>query len=123
MIAPRTWRLAAAGYAVIVFIVSVIPVDPRVAPGQLDKAAHLCEYLLLAWLLVQVFRGVSQPRKLWVSWFFATAYGALIEMVQAYVPWRSADWMDGWVNAAGAALGVLVACWIPKGNHRKAFIK
>ena len=37
----------------------------------------------------------------------ATAYGALIEGVQAFIPWRSAEGLDLLANAVGAALGVL----------------
>ncbi|MBI4340761.1 MAG: VanZ family protein [Candidatus Omnitrophica bacterium] len=103
------WRIATAVYAVAVLAVSVIPVDPRLAPGHLDKALHLCEYLLLAWLLVKALR-TSTPRRIFLTaWGWATAYGAAIELLQAAIPWRSADLMDAALNAIGAALGVWIS--------------
>ena len=104
------WRAVTAAYAVLIFVFSVIPIAPRLVPGQLDKVAHLCEYLVLAWFLAHALRTPSRPRVLWRAWWWATAYGAALELIQTVVPWRSADVMDGLTNAAGAALGV----WISK---------
>lgn len=112
MIQARTWRVVTAAYAVCVLVVSVIPVAPSLVPGQLDKLAHLCEYLFLAWLLAQLFRLENHPRSLWAAWGWASGYGAAIELVQAFVPWRSADFADACVNGIGAAIGVFAAYWI-----------
>ena len=109
MISQRSWQRLTAAYAVLVFVVSVIPVAPNLAPGHLDKVAHLCEYLLLAWLLVQVFRLRQQPHPFRRAWWWATAYGAALELVQALVPWRSAEWADALANALGAAAGIFIA--------------
>ena len=102
-------------------MVSVIPVDSPVSVPHLDKVAHLCEYLLFAWLLMQAVRassamvrgvgGASQmPERDYRLWacMYATSYGLLIELIQAMLPWRSADLIDAAVNAIGAALGVLI---------------
>ena len=97
-------------------VVSVIPEGPDLSVGHLDKIAHLCEYLLFAWLLVQAVRTGRAPEpeyRLWV-WLYATSYGVLIELIQAMVPWRSAEWGDALANAAGAALGVWVGKRIPR---------
>lgn len=75
---------------------------------HLDKVVHLCEYLVLAWLLAQAVR-LSRPegREGWLlAWMLAAAYGLLMEGVQVMVPWRSADWVDVFVNGIGAGLGV-----------------
>ena len=109
VISQRSWQRIAAAYAVLVFIVSVVPVAPNLAPGHLDKAAHLCEYLLLAWLLARIFRMQKQLQPFWTAWWWATAYGAAIELVQALVPWRSAELMDALTNALGAAAGIFIA--------------
>jgi len=118
-------------YAGLIFVASMVPVDPRVSVGHLDKVVHLCEYLLFAWLLVQAIRtsrvprdmrsmsGTESPKSLrdfwgpereyllW-AWIYATSYGLLIELLQGLVPWRSADLADALANALGAALGVWV---------------
>lgn len=109
VISQRAWQRIAAAYAVLVFVVSVVPVAPGLAPGHLDKLAHLCEYLVFAWLLVQVFRLSQKPHPFWTAWWWATGYGAALELLQAIVPWRSAEWMDALTNALGAGLGIFVA--------------
>jgi VanZ family protein len=91
---------------------SLLPVTIRVIPvPHLDKAAHLCEYLVFAWLLVQAIRAwrLQAREYLWLAWMYATSYGVLMEVLQALVPWRSADWWDVACNALGAALGVWLA--------------
>ena len=96
------------------FILSVVPTGPDLGVSHLDKIAHLCEYLVFAWLLVHAVRGsrVIEARSyLWMAWIYATSYGLLMELLQALVPWRTADLADAAANALGAALGV----WI--GHH------
>jgi VanZ family protein len=105
----QAWRNAAAGWAGIILVLSVIPVGPQLSANNIDKAGHFCQYFLLAWLLVGAFR---QPaRRLGGAgaqvWGMATAYGLFIELIQAAIPWRSADLIDGLANALGAAIGVL----------------
>ena len=43
----------------------------------------------------------------------AAGYGALIELIQAFLPWRSAELGDALANAVGAALGV----WLGQKVH------
>ena len=90
------------------FIVSVVPVTPALSIRHLDKLLHLCEYLLFAWLLVR--RGSRrQPRTdPWRAWLYATSYGLLIEVVQAWLPWRSAELADALANALGAGFGAWI---------------
>ena len=104
------WWSAVIGYGALILVVSLIPVKADLSVGQLDKVAHVCEYLLFAWLLVQAVRlGRLREREyLLFAWLYATSYGALIELIQGLVPWRSADWLDGLANAVGAAHGVWV---------------
>ena len=105
----------------VVLIVSVIPEGPDLSAGHLDKIAHLCEYLLFAWLLVQAIRAGRGPQpeyRLW-AWLYATSYGLLMELLQAMVPWRSAEWGDALANAIGAACGVWVGQRIPRSHEMK----
>ena len=51
-----------------------------------------------------------------MAWIYVTTYGVLIEMIQAMLPWRSAEAADIFANALGAWLGVLVGERIPR--HR-----
>lgn len=102
------WWGAVVLYGALILAVSVMPGGPDWSVGHLDKVGHVCEYLLFAWLLVQAVRlGRLREREyLLFAWLYATSYGALVELIQGLVPWRSADWLDALANAAGAALGV-----------------
>jgi len=107
-----------ASYALVVLAVSLMPVEPRFLSSvhHLDKLAHLCEYLLFAWMLVQAVRAAPVYERtylLW-AWIYATSYGLLMELLQALVPWRTAEWGDAVANAIGAAIGVWVGQQIPR---------
>jgi len=95
-----------------------MPTDSAPDIPNLDKAAHVCEYLLFAWLLVQAVRAgrLVEPEYLLLAWIYATSYGALMELLQALVPWRSADWVDAVSNAIGAAAGVWLAKRWPRAS-------
>lgn len=99
-----------AGYAALVLFLSVIPVDPHPSVSRLDKAAHLGEYLLLSWLLLRAMERSAWPsaHRAWLSWLWAAGYGASLELVQGWLPWRDGDWADALANTVGALLGVLL---------------
>lgn len=91
---------------------SVIPTPeiPQRVP-HLDKVVHLCEYLVLAWLLGQALRYARPAAREFrtLAWIYATTYGMMLELIQRVLPWRSADGMDILVNALGAIIGVFIA--------------
>ena len=106
----------------MLLVLSAIPTDPRVSVGSLDKVGHLCEYLVFAWILVQVVRASphtnrgASPGVAAISvgaWLYATSYGGLMELLQVALPWRGADWTDALMNALGAVLGVAIGRKIP----------
>ena len=94
----------------------MIPVSLVSSAHDLDKLAHLCEYLLFAWLLMQAIRTgrLKEREYLLLAWVYATSYGLLIELIQGMLPWRSADLWDAAANAVGAALGVWAGQYIPR---------
>ena len=96
-------------------MLAVIP-SPDLPGRHVDKAVHLWEYLVFAWLLAQAIRsqGLTQGEYLWMAWIFATSYGALMEVIQLLVPWRTADWVDALANAAGAGIGAWLARLWPR---------
>lgn len=87
--------------------------------GPLDKLLHLCEYALFAWCLVQAmftppFRAGQAPARpamslLATAFLLSTGYGALLEAVQSWLPYRRAEGWDLLANASGAGLGALIA--------------
>ena len=110
------WGYAATAYAAIILVASVVPVPEGPSVPSLDKAVHLCEYLLFAWLLVGALRAARLTEREYgrLAWMYATSYGLLIELVQGLIPWRSADWWDAAANALGAAFGVWLGRRIPR---------
>ena len=89
-------------------VLAVLPPQAGVSVGRLDKFLHLCEYLLFAWCLLQAMRAAGRERR-WLAWAVAAGYGLLLEGVQAFLPYRSAEWGDAAANALGAAIGVMLA--------------
>ena len=77
-------------------------------------------YLVFAWLLTQAVRASRMMEAdyfLW-AWMYATGYGVLVEVLQMFLPWRSASIMDALMNAAGAALGVWIGRRWPAAQPR-----
>ncbi len=76
------------------------------------KSAHMAEYAVLAVLLVlwlgEAFPQTAVRRRGWISWGLAAAYAATDELHQVFVPGRSGEPRDITIDAAGAALGLLV---------------
>ena len=70
-----------------------------------DKWMHGLTFVVLAvW-----FAGQYRPRSYWRIAAGLLAFGALIEICQSTIAYRSAEWLDMAANAAGIAAGLAVA--------------
>ena len=90
---------------------AVVPVPSTEAGGfPLDKAAHLCEYLLFAWCLAHAGKASRWPRGTVraATLLIAIGLGTALEGIQAFLPYRSAEWMDLVANVVGTVLGLWV---------------
>ena len=106
-----------------IFVVSGIP-DLGPLPAQTsDKVGHLTAYGLLGVLLIRAFAGAA-----WAgctagagakAWVVAALYGVSDELHQALVPGRMPSIGDGLADAAGAALGVIIALGVARGRRMK----
>lgn len=103
---PRLWLLIWIVALKLGLIVCLVPLPPIAVPSGFDKIEHAVGYFLLAAYAAMLF---SRGRPLMVALIVLLAFGALVEGLQALVPWRSADLMDWFANAAGVGLGTLVA--------------
>lgn len=75
--------------------------------GGLDKVAHFCLYAPLAWLVARSLVGRRPVAPAVVgALLVASAFGALDEWHQLYVPGRSADVADWRADSLGALAGV-----------------
>lgn len=110
---PRR-ALVVLGYAVAVFVASVVPTPPGgLTPTGpfgvvgLDKWVHAVGYAALG------FGGASalqarQAREIGVAVVAAGLFGATLELVQALVPYRAFSLLDMGANVFGAFVGALL---------------
>ncbi|SEO41648.1 VanZ like family protein [Halorientalis persicus] len=101
-------------YAVIVLGASVVepPAGGLTPTGPLglvgvDKWVHAVGYATLAVLLAYALRATT-TRRLVVVAALAIAYGAGIEVVQSFLPFRAFSLADALANAVGVSLVVIV---------------
>ena len=71
---------------------------------------HVCLYAILALLLVWTLDDIqSWTYRLVIAFIVAVTFGAVMEWCQTSIPGRHGTVFDVALNAAGAALGLLVA--------------
>lgn len=103
----RPWWLG-AGYLLLllVAVAALLPwTGPPGAPDDFDKFLHAATFLFLTvWFL-----GVYDRRRYpWIV-LLLLAFGAGIEMAQAQVSYREAEFLDVVADAAGIVVGVFVS--------------
>jgi VanZ family protein len=77
------------------------------------KCAHLCEYFVFGWLLLQAVRGGNSGWKLrWaiLALMLAAGYACLDEFHQSFVPSRTASGWDVLLDTTGASMAQ-IAVW------------
>jgi VanZ family protein len=82
-----------------VLVLALIPTDPRIGTGW-DKGNHLLAFSVLAVLGIRSYPAFIVP--VIVGLFL---YGGLIEVLQAVLPWRYADWLDILADSVGVLIG------------------
>lgn len=103
---PRFWMLGGVGLIVLIAYICLMPGDdiPRVQIS--DKLVHLLMFLAPAFW----FGSVMTRRHLVAVGIALLAYGSATELTQGWLGWgRQADWLDLGADAAGIALGLLLA--------------
>lgn len=103
------WRPAwrAIGWLLLAAIVagSLLPLGEGVPLEGLDKLEHVIGYALLMYWFGALHAAAQRP-------WFAVAFvvlGAALELAQGATGWRDADPLDLVADAAGVALGWLIA--------------
>jgi VanZ family protein len=104
--------IPAAVYVGGIFYTGLIRLAPLPEVGFVpaDKLLHALVFAGLALLLVRAGRSLfphaSPSRRLFAAVFLASLVGALLEICQSFVPYRSAeflDWLADTLGALGAA--------------------
>jgi VanZ family protein len=112
----------AAGYVLLIFIVSSIPSltapGPEFAPK--DKIAHTAEYFILGVLLFKGIGWTVSPSRAATFGFLVAvgaSVGALDEIYQSFVPGRMMSVYDWCADVAGVALGSGIFVFTRWGKH------
>lgn len=69
---------------------------------------HALAYMVLAWLLRHLTAGRSKPWRILAPLGIALGFGALMELVQMALPYRTAELRDLLANGVGAAVALLL---------------
>lgn len=105
--AARFWRWVLLALVVVVAWLALQPLPPATMNLGWDKLNHGAAFAALAfsaWL----GHARSKRRRAWVLVALGV-YGALIEVLQSWVPQRQADWLDLLADVVGLALGTAIA--------------
>jgi len=96
-------------YTLTVIVLSLTPaVKPKVFSFQ-DKFEHFFAYALLAFLVLVTGRKSKFTDEFRVSFWYAVVLGGALEVAQLFVPNRSCDLVDFFVDVLGA-VAVLALC-------------
>ena len=103
------WRVASGLLLSAIFMMAIVPALWATAIPQswsaTDKWLHGLTFMLLAlW-----YTGQYAPESYWRIAVGLSAYGALIEIGQSMIPYRSAEWGDLVADIAGIAVGLAIA--------------
>ncbi len=113
--------LVTLSYMYVLFLSSSIPggenghvmelVSPTVA-----NIAHVPAYGLLAllWIVTLRDRGVTEQRSMYVAFLVASAYGALMEVNQVWIPGRFPSALDVTSNMAGSLIFIWLYWWVSR---------
>ncbi len=103
MVYRKIWL--AAGWLLIFLIsyISLIPSPP--APMRFphaDKLEHLLSYAVLMGWFCQIY--AAREQRIWLA-LACIAFGGVIELLQGWSGYRTADWLDLLSDGLGVALG------------------
>lgn len=105
----RVLRWLFAATAVIVMVLSLSPMEPNAPSLGWDKANHMAAFAVLALLGCRAY-----PSHTGIVLAGLLIYGGLIEVLQSFSGYRSAEWADLLADALGLPLGWVVA-WLQGG--------
>lgn len=110
----------AVAYCIVLFWAGLIPLKSLPGPdfALADKVWHLMAFGGLAGLLSRALAHFGRPALAAAreAALVATALGGLLEILQSFTAYRSADWADFLADSIGTALAYAVL----RGLHRAA---
>lgn len=111
-------------YTALVLLFGSIPQGPPGAQRLNDKALHFIGFALAAWLWCRAFRHLAPAAPARTAalrgWLASAGLGALLELWQALLPFRSAELLDWVADALGALLAALLTAAFWRRSERTA---
>ncbi len=105
--AALAWKIILLLLVVTISYLALSPAPPRTIDLGWDKLNHAFAFTALAFAAALGYAPWHGKRSL--IYLTLLAYGGLIEMLQLFVPGRSAEWTDLLADGIGIACGALIA--------------
>ncbi len=80
---------------------------PKIEIPYMDKIVHFGIFGVLGFLITYEKRHDD-----WPTLLLCAVFGATIEVIQLFLPWRSFEWADMIADTLGALAGILAAKWL-----------
>lgn len=100
---------------------SLTPVPPlKIEIPNLDKAIHILLYIPLGFFLslLKIFSGFFL--NFFLPLWFGSLYGAILELLQHFVPGRTPSWGDEIANVLGVGIGLGLGFLVKFLTHKKS---
>lgn len=110
-------------WAALILIVSSTPATDLPATNVSDKLEHAGAYFVLAVLVVRSLLGTPVPKRALVLAAGISAFGAVDEWHQQFIPGRDPDPVDWGADSIGAAAGIAAASTARSMWSRRASLK
>ena len=107
--ASRVWRLLTVLLIVAVSYLALTPTPPPSVDFGWDKLNHALAFTALACSAYLGHPASRRARLLWLC--VLLAFGGLIEVLQSFVPDRSAQWGDLLSDAVGIVCGAVLGAF------------
>jgi len=111
--------LAAWAAVLVAFAVISLPEAPQPVRLNVDKMRHAAAYALLGALAARAFAGAvgrGGTVAFVASFFLVFGVGVSTEIIQLFIPARSADIVDLGADLAGGVAGALLYLWAFRGG-------
>lgn len=109
------WRWALGLCVVSALVLGLVPSPPETLSTGWDKSNHLLAFSVIMFVGYHAF-----PGKTMMVILGSVALGALIEVLQSFTSYRSAEWGDLLADSLGVGLGrivvVLTNGWVTRGG-------
>jgi VanZ family protein len=105
----KTYVIFTFFYAILIFIISSIPLPFSVGEGGGDKILHIIEYSIFGFLILGCFKNRELFPILLLAFIISSLYGAFNEIYQYFVPGRIFSVYDMIANSIGSLFGILMS--------------